>query len=431
MNILVISNTPWSDNNSFGNSFSNIFDGIPNLKFANIYCRSGKPNNQFDMICFQITEKSLISNFFHRKKPSGRIVSQLCGKEVEEKEIVGFEQARKIRWQLMFWGRDIIWKIGRWKSDELKNFLDEFDPDIIFQPIYSKPYINDIVLFAKEYIGCPMIGYISDDNYTLKQFNISPLYWVDRLWSRQKVKKVIEKCKLLYVISQIQKEEYEKIFTPPCKVLTKCADFSNPAPIWRIPTDTIKMIYAGNIGSDRWKSLGILTEVIEKLRRNGYHLQMDIYTSTPMTSKMQHILKKDGTFIHKSVSYLEVRKIQKKADILIHVEGLSLKSQLAVHQSFSTKLVDYFAMGKCIVAVGTEREASIKHLIDNNAAVVIGTKKEATYKIEKLLGAPEMILEYGIRAYTCGKKHHERVIVQKMLLQDLQIEKREINVNNE
>lgn len=421
MNIIVLSNTPWADDNSFGNSYSNIFNGIPDLHFANIYCRYGQPDNQLDMRFFQITEKTLLSNLKNKNMPSGFQVfpEKKNGNELGARELKGFDQARKMRWQVMFWARNLIWKVGRWDSVQLRMFLDDFKPDLIFQPIYIKPYINDIACFIKEYTGCPMIGYISDDNYTLKQFNLSPLYWIDRLWSRRKVKAVIEKCELLYVISDIQKEEYEKIFTPPCKVLTKCADFTAPAPIWETPKGTVKLLYAGNLGSGRWKSLGYIARAVESLSHLEYEVKLDIYTSTPMSGVMERCLKKKGTTVHKAVSYDKILQLQKEADILLHIEGLSRSSQMAVHQSFSTKLVDYFSMGKCILAVGTQREASIKHLIDNDAAVVIKRKNEVLKKLRNLLEYPEYIITYGNRAYECGRKHHNKLKIQMMLVRDM------------
>ena len=36
MKILVLSSTPWTNDNSFGNSFSNIFEGIEDVEIANI-----------------------------------------------------------------------------------------------------------------------------------------------------------------------------------------------------------------------------------------------------------------------------------------------------------------------------------------------------------------------------------------------------------
>lgn len=419
MNILIISNTPWSDDNSFGNSFSNIFAGIPNLKFANIYCRPGVPHNQFDMTYYQITEKSLLRNLKNKNHPSGKVIEPESASCVEEKALSGFEQGRKMRWQIMFWARDLIWKLGRWCSPELKRFMDDFQPDIIFQPVYYSNYITEIALFAKKYTGKPMLGYISDDNYTLRQFSLSPLYWIDRLHKRRKVKAVIEQCEVLYVISDIQKQEYEKLFTPPCKILTKCADFSQEAPAWIPPENGIRMMFAGNIGTGRWQSLALISNAVERLTQEGHKIQFDIYTPTPLTKKMKTALQKQGTTLHGPVSYDEILKLQKQAHVLVHAEGLSLKSRTAVHQSFSTKLVDFFTMGKCIFAIGTEDEASIAHLMANDAAVTASSKEEAYQKLKELCANPDMMYRYSVNAYECGRKHHDRAYMQTMVADDL------------
>ena len=101
------------------------------------------------------------------------------------------------------------------------------------------------------------------------------------------------------------------------------------------------------------------------------------------------------------------------------MEGLSLKSRMEVHQSFSTKLVDFFSLGKCIFAVGTVDVASIKHLKDYNAAIIAEDKFIIYDKIKWLISDKSRIIEYGKNAYSCGARCHNRNEMQKMLMQDL------------
>ncbi len=421
MKILVLSSTPWADDNSFGLSYSNIFDGMEGLQFASVYCNPGQPDNPFDMVCFQITFETLVKNLKNPRVPTGKTVDKKKPDATlrNEKEQNVFDTARKLRWQVMFWVRDFVWRVGRWNTPELRKFLDDFKPDIIFQPVYYSSYLSDIALFIKEYTGVPMIGYISDDCYTLKQLRFSPLYWIDRFYKRRKVKKLIDRCDILYVISQIQKEEYEKIFTPVCKILTKSADFGKPAPERKAPDGKIRLLYTGNLGSGRWKSLSLMAKAVEKLNCEGYDFELNIYSATPLTEKMKKALSGKGSYIHPPVSYETVQKMQQEAGVLVHVEGLSLKSRLSVHQSFSTKLVDYFALGKCIFAVGRDDEASIKHLIDNDAAVVAQSADEVYNKLKELSENRDLFSYYGKMAYECGKKHHNKADMQSMLLEDL------------
>ncbi len=423
MKILVLSSTPWSNDNSFGNTFSNIFEGITDVEVANIACRPGMPTSYIVKRYYQITDKSLIKNLTCKSFPSGREIELNTNEKVDS----SFSQNLKIRefgskkrWQILFWMRNLIWAIGRWKSQGLIDFIDDFEPNIIVQPIYYSTYLNDMAYFIKKHTNVPMLGYISDDNYTLKQFSLSPLYWIDRFYKRRKVKRTIEQCDLLYVISDIQKKEYEKIFTPPCKILTKCADFSDDRkPEFKEPDEILKMVYAGNISKGRYEILAELAKATEKLNVDGEKFQLDIYTLTPLTDKQKNCLSTASVHLHPPVSYMEIREIQKNSDILLHVEGFSLKEKLAVHQSFSTKIVDYLETNRCIFAIGDDYCASIQYFLENDCGAVAARKEDIETELLKLYNNRDLLKSYAEKGWESGRKHHHKPNVQNMVKQDL------------
>ncbi len=420
MKILVISSTPWASDNSFGNSFSNIFDSIDGLEFANIYCKSGLPDNKLKMVCYQISEKKLVKSIINPKIKTGKKVTSEQS-DSKNTNAAGREAMRKIRFTWMLWIRDLIWKLGRWKTNELKQFIDEFNPDIIFQPIYFSTYLNEMALYVKKLTGKKMIGYISDDCYTLRQFSLSPLYWIDRLIKRSYVKKAINNCELLYVISDIQKQEYEKIFNVKCKVLTKCADFSQSPELKTEIKEPLKIVYTGNLGAGRWQSVSYIKDALVNINREINRAQLYIYSATPLTEKQKNALA-DGknSFFMGAVPSSEIEAIQKDADILVHAEGMNLKSRLQVHQSFSTKIVDYLKNARAIFAVGPADAASIDYFIKNDSAVTAVNENEVENKLREYTDNPEKINEYAEKAYLCGKKFHSADLIKKMVCEDLQ-----------
>lgn len=422
MKILIVSNTPWSKENSFGNSFSNIFEGIPDLEFANISCRTVTDLDSIVSACFEISEKSLLKNLKDKRSPSGKKIDiealKNCKKSAEESNVKTF--ARKKRWQVLFWARDLIWKLGRWKSQELLDFIDDFKPDLIFQPVYYSSYLNDIACFIQEYTNVPMLGYISDDCYTLRQFSLSPLYWIDRLYKRKKVKKTVDKCEILYVISDIQKQDYEKVFTPPCKVLTKCANFTEPPQLKTSYNTPLQLVFTGNIGTNRWKTLALIANALREINRDGTKAELRIYTATPITEKMKQALDIDGvSYLMGTVPASEISRIQSEADILVHVEAMDKKNKLAVRQSFSTKLVDYFKAARPILAVGPKDVASIYHLLQNNCALVADNEAELIEKISNCIENPNCLHTLAENAYVCGNRCHDAAKMKKMLYADL------------
>ncbi len=419
MRVLVLSNTAWNNNNSFGNSFSNIFEGLENVDIANIFCRQEKPKNNVVSRYFQITEKALLKNLCNKNHPSGKVVYVDNAEEMTDNEIKAFDYARKKRWRVMFWLRDMIWKVGRWKSYELKTFIDDFNPDLLFMPIYYSSYLNDILVFIKEYTNKPMLGYISDDCYTLRQFSLSPFYWIDRLYKRRKVKKSIDMCEILYVISDIQKKEYDKCFNKDCKILWKINDFDEQ-PVYEEHSDIIKLVYTGNIGTGRYKQLSLIGKQLAEINKDKKIMELDIYTQTPLSKKMQKALDLPGINMKGGIPVSEVDSVQNSADILVHVESFDLKDRLAVHQSFSTKIVDYLYKGKCILAVGPHDVASIDYLKKNDAALVAVNSEELKTVLERAANNKDLLWEYGKKAWDCGKKNHQRKDIQARLKQDFE-----------
>lgn len=420
MKVLVFSGAPWSTDNSFGNTFSNLFSELENVEIANIYCKYGQPDSVVVSRYFQITEKSLLQNLKNRENPPGREVFQAeRADELEPQSQTIFNAARKRRWRIFFMARALIWKIGRWRSKELKDFVDSFQPDLLYLPLYYADHLLEIEQFLINYVRCPVAGHVSDDIYTLRQFSLSPLYWIDRFIKRGKIRRIVSHCQFLHVISDIQKEEYEKAFGKQCRIFRKRMDFTcTPA---EKPLHTpIQFLYTGNIGAGRWESLAAVGRALEEINRDGCMGQLVIYTTTPLSNRMKKALDIPGSVkLMGSVSGEEAIRLQQEADVLVHVESLKLKGRLQVHQSFSTKIVDYLHTGNCLFAVGPKDVASIDYLRKNDAAVTACSEPEIQEKLRKLVAEPELIRAYGTKALAAGKRNHEQSVEGPRFLQDL------------
>lgn len=417
MRVLVLSSTPWDENNSFGNTYSNLFSDFADIEFANIFCKAGKLNNRFSMIGFRMTDKSLLRNLLG-KCPAGERVTNTKDKMPENGDEKPF--VPKKRHLVYFWIREWIWRVGRWKSPELRAFIQEFQPDVIFQPIYYYRYLNRVAQYVKQVADVPMLGYVSDDVYRLRQTGFSPLQRLDTLLSRRCIKKTVENCEILYVVSALQKREYEQIFKTPCKVLTKGEDFSDSPHLKTAYNSPMQLVFTGNIGTNRWKTLALIANALREINQDGTKAELRIYTATPLTPAMQKALDIDGvSYLMGSVPASEISRIQSAADVLVHVEAMDIKNKLAVRQSFSTKLVDYFKAARPILAVGPKDVASIDHLLQNNCALVADNEAELTKILSVCIENPSLIDTLAENAYICGKHCHDAAQMKEMLYADL------------
>jgi hypothetical protein len=423
--ILVISNTPWDDNNSFGSSFSNILGGKTNYEIANIYCQTGLPNTNVCKHFFQITEKGILRTLLGKQKFSGKKIhnskkEESKGVVLSHKEIKIINKLKIVRWQIFFWVRDLIWSTGKWKSKALDNFVTDFKPDLIFLPIYYSTYLNTIGLYAKRKANVKMVGYISDDCYTLKHFSLSPLFWIDRLIKRTYVKKAINNCEILYTITETQKKEYNSIFGEKCKVLFKGGNFEDFSHMKLDLNHPIKLIYTGNLGMGRWKSLVKIAEALKKINKEKIKAQLYVYSQTSLPeSALRKLQIKDTSFYKGGIPSSEVKEVQRNADILVHVESFELSEKYSARLSFSTKIVDYLEAGRCIIAVGWEKTGAIEYLNENNAAVVITDVNQIYDKLNNLIENKKLIINYSLKGFEFGKKNHQINIIRENLYSDL------------
>lgn len=418
MKILFISMSPIHKGVSIGNTFLNVLEGMPDTTFFSVYTKGGAPDKSIKS-AFQINEKMIMKKLLRKTNQVGGVIEDRSDTNGGESSRF-VTLAKKKRFTVFFWAQALVWKLPFWKSDALNRFLDETKPDVLFTLLSDSVVLNNLICYIQNYTKKPLVVYAWDNNYTLKMGAVSPLRRFNRILNRAYMRKTVQKSQQLYVISEIQKQDYEKAFGVPCKVLTKSADFSGEPSIKEKYNSPLQLVYTGNIGTNRWKSLAMIAEALESINQSGVCAQLRIYTGTPLTAKMaKALLNGDTSFIMGSVPAGEVPKLQANADMLVHVEAFDRKNRLLVRESFSTKLVDYFKAARPILAVGPYDVASMDHLIRNDCALTGETVEEVKQALLSVLGNAEKLDELSRRAYACGKKHHDKVQMQSMLAADL------------
>ena len=235
MKVLIISAEVWQDSTNGGNVLSNIFGGT-NFEIAQIYCNPGTPQNKMCTHYYQMTDGMVIRNFLNQK-PIGRAfeLPSLSAAQMEETPFA--EQPNKSfysffhrhRLGIFFIAKNFLWNTSNWKNDALQKFVTDFDPDIIFAPCYGSEFMLRLTRHIAEMTGKKVISYISDDSYTLKQFRISPLYWLERFSVRRQLRKTFPYYSLVYTMTETQKEQCERDFKANMKILLK------PVPFGEIP----------------------------------------------------------------------------------------------------------------------------------------------------------------------------------------------------
>lgn len=416
MKILILSKEAWRDEQNGGNILSNMFKGF-DAEFAQIYCNECLPNNVICRRYYQVTDKGMVKSILGKSRAGRRIVYD---KPPENKTATSESFSGGKRWlkSLMPIMRELAWWMGRWDEKEMLEFVREFDPDIFFAPCYGNHYMHRLTRLIHRETGVNVISYISDDHYGNRQLRFEPWFWINHLLLRRHTREIFKHYSLVYTMTEEQKSQCEKDFGAKMKILCKAGEFDG-----RNEKETVnkpvRIVYAGGIYLNRWKTLKALADAIGRIDDSGKSFRLDIYTNNSLTPEITAALNRDGfSAVHSVVSSEELKKIYLSSDIALHCESFDLVNRLKVRLSFSTKIVDCLDSGCAVMAVCDPKQAGYAYLNRNDAAICISDSKSIEPTLVHLLERPDEIIEYQHKAFRLGRRNHLSSQISQSILED-------------
>lgn len=409
--VLVTTVPSWSSRGG-SDTMSSLMKDYGAEKVAALYIRADKSDSLSASKYFHIFENAVIKSIFCRMIKTGEsfrpedVVIDECTSEVAAEKAT-YRKASKYNRSLLMLFREIMWKLGKWKSPEMVSFLDDFNPEVLFCPIEGYIHFNSINEYIIKKYHPRVVGIIWDDNFTFKQEPYNFWHQVHRFWLRRSVKRMIKKCDTVFALSPKMKEEVDKEFGIQSELLTKPI-FNKGVFQPYEPQIPVRVLYTGKLIIGRDKTVAEVVDAIREINKDGQKIVLDIYTNTELTPDMEARINVPGCCnLHAPIPQSEVFKKQAEADVLLFAESLSDKSKTA-RLSFSTKLTDYFSAGKCVWGVGNTDLGPIDYLRTEDAGLV-STDKESILNTLKLISDnKQTISQYAQKAYDCGVNNHNK-----------------------
>lgn len=434
MRVLILSQYPWKKDNSFGNTYSNIFGKIDNIEIAHIYLMSGTPDKE-NVITryYQIPEGEVFKSFtmpWKKTVGAGHIVKADESKINEMKpcnppspspkrsiysKLLGI--GKRHHWSIMFLVRELAWKYGKINYEGMMAFVEDFKPDIFFLPFHNTFFTNRLAMYIKRHYDVPLVSYMAMDHYSWKRVSFNPLFWIDRFFKRSLIRELSKELEVFYCISDKLKEELESSLNITCKVLYKIPELERKTEPYTRIQRPVRFLFTGNIYANRWKTLSYLAKAL----CDTQYGRLDIYTASPITKQIEKALNIDGySELHPPVSPKDVIDLQNGADVLVHVESFDLKNRLLVRCAISTKIMDYLSVGRCILAIGPKDIASIEYLAGDDLALVANSENELLTLVEQINENPQILLDYSNKGLAFINERMNPTILRDDLYNDLE-----------
>lgn len=407
--ILVLSISSWNSATGM-DSWPTLLEGRNPDCVANICLRGETPDSSACNHYFYISENKVIKSIINRSVKTGskreKTVQSTDINADLTKQKTRYQKMRKHRSFFPLMAREILWKVGKWKSRELYDFITEFSPDVILYSMDGYIHFNRLCRYAKKVSGAKSIGFFVDDNFTYKQSKRLDDR-VFRFFQRRALKRLARETDAFWAITDMTKEEADKVFGINCTVLTK--------PVRSIPvyeekkaTFPIQILYTGNLLIGRDQSLIKVVNALKEIPESAEKFTLDVYTNTMLEEAVKQAISCDICRLHPPIPKEEVLELQKEADILLFLEDIDGPNAKTARLSFSTKITDYLSAGKSIFAVGCMDTAPMQYFVKNRAAIVASSEHEIRERLEEIRRNPDILSEYAKQTCEVGKKNHDK-----------------------
>lgn len=427
MRVLIIADEVWNDYVYGNNVLTNWFTGM-DIELAEIYASPGLPINNVCDSYFQITDGQMARSIVGGAKAGGRItkaekpeVLQKAKINAQRQGVYGLMKKLSMTFHTpVLILRDFIWLNGRHNKKALCQFVQEFNPDVVFCPRLITPKLMRLEKIVSTMTKAPFVAFTGDSEVEMTNCKLYTLYGIRRWLTHRR----FSKHSILYshylMHSADQAKEYHEEFGVDTSSIFKCGDFAESFMPKNVE-NPIRLVYAGRLYCNRWKSLAEIGKALQVINKDRVVMVLDVYTQDKLTGEQQKALT-EGRYIYMkgSVTPKELAQKYREADIALHVESFDEYYRNVTRVSFSTKIIDLLASGCAVMAICWEKHCGYQYLKSNDAAFCCPDYKSILPQLMQIVENPKLINEYQKKAYDCGKQNHSRDVIQKQLLEVFQ-----------
>lgn len=412
--VLIIGHNVLDKRTAFGKTLISFFNEWESDCLAELYFHSEVPTTGVCGNYFRITDTDVFNNVVKRRKLTGKSfgIAYIDATRTTSRTDTGIKSkiysfGRK-RSSLIYIARNFIWKHSKWFSDELKKWIADFKPEVIFFAAGDYAFAYDITSKISEEFNIPVVMYCCDD-YFINRANPNSLL-SKAVYKRlmKSVNRCTEKTSAVITICDKMTEAYKNLFNKPIyTVYTGYSTVGKPC-----VKEKVSVIYLGKLEYDRHQSLIDIGRALKTISaERGEEYTLDVYSSENRRKVLKHLNLKNGIVFHGAVSAEEVNRIISESTLVLHTESFRKKNIYKVEYSISTKIADILASGICVFAYGPKSIASIEYLAENSAAITATDKTDLKERLESALFSEELRERTIENAKALAEKNHNADMV--------------------
>ena len=413
MNILIISNIELDTKNASGNTYANWLSDWSDSKIACIYARDSFPNNDFCDEYYSVSPFSMLKHFWKPWKIGRHFFKNDIPKDnsslgKRERSLVRHSKHSNNR-RYVYLLNDILFKSRIWLNSKYKDFIREFNPDIVLYFAKSDAFLVENLKYIKRNTSAKCVAFYADDVYRRFQNQRGLIY---RIFEKR-FHDVVKLADMHLGASILMCKDYGNLFGIKMTPFYKGCDISETSTKVNTP---IKIVYAGNLYYGREITLFKIAEAIKQINIESEQIRLYIYTGAEITEEINNKLNISGVSqIYDSRPYEEIKQIMRSADIVLHVESFKEEHIKSVRLSYSTKISDCLQSGSMLLAVGPRNIASIEEAIVFPGATVITDEHRIFTELKEIVRNKKQIPQQATLTNLYAKEKFPLDIIRNTL----------------
>lgn len=401
--LIVIANNSLSDNNSNGRTLAGFLKGWDKENIAQIYISGEIPSSKVCDNFYQITDSSVLKGLFKKNDVGKQVFNS-----AETSNNSGINKLSKGKSILKIALRDILWGTNVWWNKKLKNWLNDFSPEIILFFAGESVFTYKMAMKIAKYYNIPIVVYNSegyyfkDKNYLKHGRILSDLiYPLFHNNFKRIFKKLMKKAVHTVYINDKLKNDYDNELNLPSTTVYTASDIQA---IKKEKHNDIPIIsYLGNLGVGRHIAL---VEIAEALQLINPDYKLNVYGKIPTDTVSEAFKTCSAINYCGVVPYSEVIEIMHKSDLLVHGESFDNFTIWDLKYAFTTKIADSLSCGTCFFVYTPQELACTEYLLRNECACVVTQKDKLTETLEKILTDEQLRNNYIKKGLEVAEKNH-------------------------
>ena len=405
--VLVISHNVFSTTGNMGKTMMHMLAGIPPEQLAQLYFHQEIPTQKCCLRYFRITDSEILRSVFIRQKVGCAFgendidITAAAGR-TDQGKLKKLYQFSRRRTAAIYFLRDSMWALGKWKSPELLKWAKNFHPDVIFFAAGDYAFSYRITLFLAKTLQVPVVMWCADDFYL--SLPDSPLRRLQCRSLGKLARQIVQQSESVVTISDKMEEDYSRFFGFPTNLI-RISAARNPRAL--PPAQRSGIVYAGNLGLNRIVSLVELGRALKRAALPGLPT-IDVYTGERDPDVIQQINEENGLHYCGSVSAFEIERILGRSRFLVITEAFDEKNARRTKYSLSTKIAESLCSGACLIAYGPPQIASIDYLQKHGAARILHSADELPDALQELNRSPDAYEQYVSAARELAGQCHDQ-----------------------